>query len=60
MVDPNDWRRICTEHLAVTSYDRATLDAIWEGFPLVFGNRKRFLTTSPKRFLTLLAEAPRT
>lgn len=45
MVDPNDWQRICSEHLAVTSYDRATLDAIWE-------DRSYDPKTRPETYLT--------
>lgn len=29
MSDASDWRTLCDEYVQVTSYDRATLDAIW-------------------------------
>jgi SagB-type dehydrogenase family enzyme len=43
--DPQDWLRICEEYRAVTSYDRATLDTIWE-------DRSYDRDTRPETYLT--------
>jgi SagB-type dehydrogenase family enzyme len=47
-MDPKNWRTICDDFLQVTSYDRATLDAIWEGRSYDRDNRPETYLTYPE------------
>ncbi|MGD7652892.1 MAG: SagB/ThcOx family dehydrogenase [Verrucomicrobiales bacterium] len=42
-----NWRQICDDYVKVTSYDRATLDAVWEGRSYDAKNRPETYLTYP-------------